>query len=102
MDGELSWRTSGKMAITNRIYGSKKQPGNQEKLSLPNLMDDKVLTNFKSWARLRYETFNGCLKLFRALPATFRHGLDNCKHTFEAVCVIVQYQMDNGGELFKT
>jgi hypothetical protein len=58
-------------------------------------MDDKVLTNFKSWARLCHETFNGHLKFFGALSATFRHGLDNHKHTSEAVCVIVQYQMDN-------
>jgi hypothetical protein len=89
------------MAIADRVYGSKKQPGDQEKLSLPNLTDDKALEDFKSWARLRQETFNGRLKFFRALSDTFCHGMDNHKHTFEAVCVIVEYQMDNGRELFE-
>jgi hypothetical protein len=92
----------GKMAIANRGYSTRQQPGDQEKLSLSNSTDDKALENFKSWARLRQEIFNGRLKFFRALSDTFRHCLDNHKHTFEAVCVIVQYQMDNGKELFET
>jgi hypothetical protein len=32
---------------------------------------------------------------------TFRHGgMDEHKHVFEAVVVIVQYQMDNGSPIF--
>jgi hypothetical protein len=92
------------MAIADRVYSSKKQPGDQEKLSRPNSMDDKVLANFESWTRLHHKNFNGHLKFFRELSATFRHGLDNHKNTFEAVYVIVQYQIEdkNGGKLFKT
>jgi hypothetical protein len=65
-------------------------------------MDDKELANFKSWAQSHHETFNGHLKFFRALLQTFHHALGNQMHTFKAICVIVQYQMDNGGELFQT
>jgi hypothetical protein len=65
-------------------------------------MDNQVLANFKSRARRRHETLNGRLKFFASLNKTFCHSLNNQVHTFEAVCVIVQYQMDNGGQLFAT
>jgi hypothetical protein len=92
----------GKLVITDRVYGSKATPDQHAKLALPNPMDSKVLANFKARARCRHETFNGRLKFFRALSDTYHHSSDNHVHVFEAVCVIVQYQMDNGGELFQT
>jgi hypothetical protein len=92
----------GKKVISDRVYGSKADPGNHEKLALPNPMDNQVLANFKSLARCRHETLNGRLKFFASLNKTFCHSLNNHVHTFEAVCVIVQYQMDNGGQLFAT
>ena len=52
----------------------------------------------KDW--MSSETFNGRLKFFRALSDTFHHNPDKHVHVFEAVCVTVQYQMDNGGKLF--
>jgi hypothetical protein len=58
-------------------------------------------------ARCRHETFNAHLKKFESLSgALFRHGGggDAGREFFGivivAVCVIVQYQMDNGRELF--
>jgi hypothetical protein len=91
----------GKVAITDRVYGAADHPGNNAKLALPNPMDDQELANFKARARCRHETFNGRLKFFEALSQTFHHSLKNHVHVFEAICVIVQYQMDNGGELFQ-
>jgi hypothetical protein len=58
------------------------------------------LNNFKSRAQLRQETFDGRLKFFGSLKDTFWHGYDNHKFVFEAIAVIVQYQMDNGSESF--
>jgi hypothetical protein len=92
----------GKKVITDRVYGSKATPEDHAKLALPNPMDDQVLANFKSRARCRHETFNGRLKFFHALSDTYHHSSENHVHVFEAICVIVQYQMDNGGELFQT
>jgi hypothetical protein len=91
----------GKKVIADRGYGNKSSAEDCEKLSLPNPLDSKELNNFKSWTRLRQETFNGHLKFFGALCQTFHHNPDNHVHTFEAICVIVQYQMDNGGKLYE-
>jgi hypothetical protein len=72
----------------------------QGMFSYPDNMDSKALGNFKSRGRLRQETFNGRLKFFRSLSDTFRHGFDKHKFVFEAIVVIVQYQMDNGSEIY--
>ena len=70
-------------------------------LATPNPMDSKELMRFESRIRLRHETFNGRIKFFRCLGLPF-HQLHRQKHkiAFEAVCVIIQYQMDNGAELY--
>jgi hypothetical protein len=72
----------------------------QGMFSFPDNMDSKELNNFKSWARLRQETFNGRLKFFCSLSDVFRHGFDKHTFVFEAIVVIVQYQMDNGSEIY--
>jgi hypothetical protein len=88
----------GKKLPVDRGYKSSKL--DEGMLSPPCALDSKELNNFKSRARLRQETFNGRLKFFDALGQTFRHGIDKHKLVLEAVCVIVQYQMDNGRPLF--
>lgn len=88
----------GKLAISDRGYRSSKP--DEEFLSTPNELDPSILHNFKSRARLRQETFNGRLKKYGSLQQTFRHGMEKHKFVLEAVCVIVQYQMDNGSKLF--
>jgi hypothetical protein len=55
---------------------------------------------FKARVRARHETFNGRLKAYKSLSDTFHHNPDNHKHLFEAICVTVQYVMDNGGKIF--
>jgi hypothetical protein len=88
----------GKRVIADRGYITSK--ADEKMLSPPDDMDSKALYNFKSRARLRHETFNGRLKNFQCLKETFRHDLEKHKMTFEAVCVIVQYQMDHGSEIY--
>ena len=89
---------AGKVAIVDRGYRTS-EADEVGVFSYPDNMDSKELGNFKSRARLRHEGFNGRLKHFGSLCQTFCHGFDNHKFVFEAVVVIIQYQMDNGTQL---
>jgi DDE superfamily endonuclease len=86
----------------HRIIGDRGYAGEPAQISTPNAHDPVELRRFKSRARARHESFNGRLKTFKSLENRFRHGLDKHKIVFEAVCVIVQYQMENGSPLFNT
>ena len=88
-----------KLCLADRGYHSKEENDN-EIFSLPNTHDSKELNNFNSHGCLCHETFNGRLKFFDVLSAPFRHGFNKHKHVFEAVVVIVQYQMDNGSPIY--
>ena len=59
-----------------------------------------ILYHHQTRARARHETFNARIKNFACLDARFRHGMSKHKICFEAVCVIVQYQLENGAPLF--
>ena len=83
----------GKLGITDGGYG-------HEKLSVPNPREPKEVRRFKSRARCRHETFNGRLKHFNALCQTFTYPPDKHQMVFEAVCVTVVYQIENGSPLF--
>lgn len=84
----------GKLGIVDGGYSGCKE------LCIPNPKDPMPLRQMKSRARLRHETFNGRLKFFNCLSQTFRHGINKHKMAFEAVCVTVQYQMDNGSRIY--
>jgi hypothetical protein len=71
-------------------------------LSKKNRHDSKELSKFKRRARARHESFNGRIKYFQCLAERFRHGVHKFAIAFEAVCVIVQYELDNGSPLFDT
>ena len=76
-------------------------PGTQGVLSLPNWgMDSKEFNRFKTRARLRLETFNGRMKKIEIVNHMFCHSQDKFKDAFEAVALIIQYQMDNGRPVF--
>ena len=72
----------------------------RETHAYPDEIDEPQLHKFKSRERLRHETFNGRLKYFAIMEQTFKHGFKKHKIAFEAVVVIVQYQMENGYPLF--
>ena len=94
---------NGKMIIADGVYGSKTRfvaPDDHLKISLPNLCDTKEVHNFKSRLRARHESFNGRLKHWRSLADTFHHANNKHVHVFEAIAVIIQYQMDHGSPLF--
>jgi hypothetical protein len=94
--GVLNMLKEGKFGIVNRRYIDVKL---KDKLSWPNPQDVPVVNNFKSRARLRHETFNGRIRHFNILSEIFR-GSEKHGPAFEAVCVLVQYQMENGSPLF--
>jgi hypothetical protein len=91
--------TPGKMGIADGGYEMRET---QDKgfLCLPNTMDSRELKHFKSRARCRHETLNGRLNNFKILQDKFRHGMKCHGIAFEAVAVIIQYQMDNGAPIF--
>jgi hypothetical protein len=103
--GLKSKMPDGKHATADRGYGGEKQ------LRMPNTFDTELAKNFKKRAQARHETFNARIKSFKILNSRFRHSHngrkrdgvtvhDNHKAVFEAVCVLLQYDMDNGHPLF--
>lgn len=88
----------GKLVIADRGYTTSRV--DEKMMSTPEELDSQALKNFKSRARQRHETFNGRLKKFQVLSDTFRHGQDKHKLAFEAVCVIAQYKMENGFQVY--
>jgi hypothetical protein len=95
----------GKLATADRGYQGERA------LRLPNARDTELATSFKKRSQARHETFNARLKGFKILSTRFRHSHngrkeqgvtchDNHKAVFEAVCVLLQYDMENGHPLF--
>jgi len=84
----------GKKAIADSGYAG------EPKLSIQNPHDTSLVKNYKNRARARHESFNGRIKSFKILDERFRHGFAKHKAVFEAVCVIVQFDLENGHPLF--
>jgi DDE superfamily endonuclease len=103
--GLKSKMPDGKFATADRGYRGK------PKLRIPNNRDAPLVKEFKKRSQARHETFNARLKSFKILSTRFRHRHshrgnpsvtchDNHKAAFEAVCVLIQYDMENGHPLF--
>lgn len=91
-----------KIPVGKRAIADKGYRGEIGKTSTPNTHDQKDLAKFKSRARARHESFNGRrIKNCACLDVRFRHGVKKHQTVFEAVCVIVQYQLENGSPLFE-
>ena len=71
-----------------------------EKVIYANSSDKPEVSDFKGRARSRQEAFNAKIKSFKCLSTRFRHGIENHKGFFYAVCVICQYQLENESGLF--
>lgn len=83
-----------KRAIGDRGYRG------DPRLSTPSSHDAKELRLFKSRARARHESFNGRIKNFKVMEEKFNKGLEKHKSCFEAICVIIQFQLEHGSPLF--
>jgi len=86
-----------KVAIADGGYHAKED---FDVVSLPNSQDLPLVKKFKRRAQRRQEVFNNKTKVFHCLQHRFRHTCDRFANCFEAVCVICQYQMENGSPLF--
>ena len=94
-EGLIELIPDGKKAIGDNGYR-----GHHDKLSIPNSHDTLAVRKFKGRARARQESFNARIKNYKILDERFRHGVAKHEIVFEAICVICQYQLENGSPLF--
>lgn len=66
-------------------------------ISIRNEFDDGEIGYFKELVMSRHENFNQRLKTFKCLSTKFRHGIDNHRVAFEAVCATIMYEIESGG-----
>jgi DDE superfamily endonuclease len=85
-----------KKVIADKGYRSQ----NDVTLSTPNPFDSDIVKTFKKRASARHETLNQRIKNFEVLAGCFRHNIAKHQCVFEAICVIVQYDMESGYALF--
>ena len=87
----------GKLLIADKGYIGEAQ------FSTPYSFDEDVLKDFKARVQARHENFNGRIKECRVLSERFRsHRIEAHGTVFTAVCVLVQYSMENGRPLIET
>ena len=86
--------------IAKKGIGDRGYRGYNETMSTYNPHDSRNVKKFKSRALKRHENFNNMTKRFDCLDGRFRHGADRFQVCFEAVCVICQYQLENGMPLY--
>lgn len=88
-----------------RLIGDSGYKGEPKKISTTSREHNEEVKEFFARAKSRQESFNTRLKFFNVLSGCFRHGkgvadkLEFHKICFEAVCVLVQYDMENGHPL---
>lgn len=85
--------------------GDQGYKGDPDKVATRNSLDDGEVKDLKNRAKARQETVNSRLKDFGVLRNPFRtvgeKRLERHKACLEACLVIIQYELDNGGTLFK-
>ncbi len=80
----------GKRVIADRGY-----TGEEEFISTYNDLDPREVAAFKERVCARHETFNKRVKIFNCLTKRFRHGVENHKIAFEAICVLTLLEFEN-------
>ena len=92
---------AGKKCVADRGYRGEEE--GETTLSIRNTQDSQEVKDFKRRVRARHENLNARLKAFEILDSSFRARKDRCKKhkaAFEAVCVLVQYDMEHDHPLF--
>ena len=74
--------------------------GEPKYLSTYNSHDSKSVRMFKSRALKRHENFNDLIKVFECTKTRFRHSKERFEQSFEAVCVLCQYKIENEVPLY--
>lgn len=86
-----------KIPKDRRVVGDEGYRGEPDIISTQNDFDPRELAEFKERVLARHESFNQRLKNFDCLTTKFRHGIENHKSAFEAVCAIIMYEIESGG-----
>ena len=96
-DSLLNEIPDGKKGIGDSGYR-----GEPTKISFHRPKHSKDMTNFINRARARHENFNARIKNYNILSNCFRSN-EKAKHqmAFEAVCILIQYDMENGRPLME-
>ena len=91
---------SDAMPEGKRGIGDSGYQGEPTKLTIHRTAHSKEMTNFINRSQARHENFNARIKNFNILSNCFRSN-DKIKHkmAFEAVCILCQYDMENGHPL---
>lgn len=84
---------NGRKAIADHGYRG------HENIMYANSFDTDEVRTWKGRATARQENFNCRIKTFKCLSERFRHDIKLHKIVFYAVCVICQYQLENGSPL---
>ena len=71
-----------------------------KKITTRNTLDKENVKTFKRRVRGRHENLNARIKSFKCMAENFRHGKDKHSVVFEAICVCVQFDMENGHPLW--
>jgi DDE superfamily endonuclease len=96
---------ANKLKEGQQVIGDEGYRGRPDKASTRNAFDGQEVKDYKRRVKARHETVNSRLKAFGILDQKFRttgnSRLTKHKAAFEACCVIIQYEMENGSPLFK-
>ena len=78
-------------------YGNSGYMGAPDKILFHREGHSKEMRRFINRVRARHENFNARIKNFRILAECFRSNKkESHKLAFEAACVLIQYDMENG------
>lgn len=97
------YRTGGLKQLMKpgkRGIGDSAFSGEPNSISISHNEDSAEVRKYKGMVKARHETFNSRIKSFDILASIFRHDIALHQACFEAVCVLVQYDMENGHPLF--
>jgi hypothetical protein len=80
-----------------KVIGDQGYKGYPDKIDIKNDLDTEEARIFKQRARSCHESFYKRIKAYQVLDQRFRHNKERHKTVFNAVCIIMQYDFDNGG-----
>ena len=81
----------GKKVIADGIYAEEEL---RPYCSTKSDFDPPEISDFKNRVLARHETFNGLCKNFAILSTPFRHGVENHRVHFDAVCAINMFRLN--------
>ena len=87
----------GRIPNGRRVIADRGYRGESDVISTHNEFDSRDMAEFKDRVLCRHETFNQRLKTYDCLTSRYRHGISSHEQSFKAVCVIVMYEIENGG-----